>query len=217
MLKKLIMGAIALFFIFVGSMIILIGYTVYNPNSIFTAFNKVTKHFAEGEDHKEQEEYFLQGVQTIQVQSNRMQIHVRTYNGSTLKVLVEGKAPRFEKGPFVSQITDQGVLNIELHEPMSTHWIHMNINGEEYTDESESKLEASVYLPEKYTGTVQLRSHSGDIEFVVDKNQIYEFELKSEIGKIDNHAQMNPAAATSPDQVAKIHILTTSGNITVTN
>jgi hypothetical protein len=217
MLKKLIMGATALFFIFVGSMIILIGYTVYNPNSIFTAFNKVTRHFAASEDHKEQEEYFLQGIQTIQVRSNRMQIHVRTYNGSTLKVLVEGKAPRFEKGPFVSQITEPGQLNLELHDPMSTHWIHLNINGEEYTEESDSKLEASVYLPEKYAGKMQLQSQSGDIEFVVDKNQIFEFELKSEIGKIDNHAQMNPAAATSPDQVAKIYILTTSGNITVTN
>lgn len=211
------MGAIALFFIFVGSMIILIGYTIYNPNSIFTAFNKVTRHFAAGEDHKEQEEYFLQGIQTIQVRSNRMPIHVRTYNGSTLKVLVEGKAPRFEKGPFVSQITESGKLTLELHDPMSTHWIHLNINGEEYTEESDSKLEASVYLPEKYAGQLQLQSQSGDIEFVVDKNQIFEFELKSEIGKIDNHAQMNPAAATSLDQVAKIHILTTSGNITVTN
>ncbi|QDK46779.1 hypothetical protein DOM22_17265 [Bdellovibrio sp. ZAP7] len=217
MLKKLIMGAIALFFIFVGSMIILIGYTVYNPNSIFTAFNKVTRHFAAGEDHKEQEEYFLQGIRTIQMRSDRMPIHVRTYNGSTLKVLVEGKAPRFEKGPFISQITEPGQLNLELHDPMSTHWIHLNINGEEYTEESDSKLEASVYLPEKYAGTLQLQSQSGDIEFVVDKNQIFEFELKSEIGKIDNRAQMNPAAATSLDQVAKIHILTTSGNITVTN
>ncbi|UYL09179.1 DUF4097 domain-containing protein [Bdellovibrio sp. SKB1291214] len=217
MLKKLIMGAIALFFIFVGAMIILIGYTVYNPDSIFTAFNKVSQHFTRGEDYQEQEEYFLQGIKNINIKSNRMPIHVRTYNGSTLKVSLEGKAPRFEKGPYLSQLSDQSSINIVLNEPMSTHWIHLSVNGEEYTEESDAKLVAAVYLPEKYAATLNLHSETGDIEFVVDKNQIFEFELKSELGKIDNHAQMNPAAATSADQVAKIHIQTTSGNITVTN
>ncbi|WP_413558692.1 hypothetical protein [Bdellovibrio sp. HCB209] len=217
MLKKLILGAIALFFIFVGAMIILVGYTIYNPNSVFTAFSSVTKHFTSGVDYKEQEEYFLQGVDTIHIASNRMPIHVRTYSGSTLKVSLEGKAPRFEHGPFIFQRPAQSGLLLDLHEPIASQWIHMTVNGEEYTDESDSSLVAAVYLPEKFVGTLKVQSHSGPIEFTVDKNQILEFDLKSEVGKIDNRAQMNPGAATSADQVTKVFVVTTSGNITVTN
>ncbi|MEK2688948.1 DUF4097 family beta strand repeat-containing protein [Bdellovibrio sp. GT3] len=217
MLKKILKGMIALFFIFVGGMIILIGYTIYNPDSIFTAFNKLTSFAVRDEDYKEQEEYFLQGIKHIHLQSGRMPINVRTYNGSTMKVSIEGSAPRFEKGPYVFQVTDAENIKLELQEPASAHWFHMNINGEEYTEQTESKLTATVYLPEKYTGRLQLETHSGNVTFFVDKNQIFEFELKSESGKIENQAQMNPQAASSPDQVAKIQILTTSGNITVTN
>lgn len=217
MLKKLLLGAIALFFIFIGTMIILVGYTIYNPNSIFTAFNSVTKHFTSGVDYKEQEEYFLQGISTIHLASNRIPIRIRTYNGSTLKVSLEGKAPRFEKGPFLFQRPEQGRLLIDLHEPIASQWIHLNVNGEDYTDETDSDLAAAIYLPEKFIGTLKIQSHSGNVEFIVDKNQILEFDLKSEVGKIDNRAQMNPAAATSADQVAKVFVVTTSGNITVTN
>ncbi|WP_413575895.1 DUF4097 family beta strand repeat-containing protein [Bdellovibrio sp. HCB290] len=217
MLKKILMGMIALFFIFIGGMIILIGYTIYNPDSIFTAFNKVTQFVVRDQDYKEQEEYFLQGIKSIHMQSDRMPIHVRTYNGSTMKVLIEGMAPRFEKGPYVFQVADAENIKLELQEPVSAHWFHLNINGEEYTEQTESKLVATVYLPEKYAGRMQVETHSGNVHFTVDKNQIFEFDLKSESGAIENSAQMNPQAASSPDQVAKIQILTTSGNIKVTN
>ncbi|MBO9666344.1 MAG: DUF4097 family beta strand repeat protein [Bdellovibrio sp.] len=217
MLKKFLLAAVALFFIFVGSMILVIGYAVYNPNSIFTAFDRVTKHFTRGEAYKENEEFFLQGIQNVHVRTNHLKLQVRVYNGNTLKVGLEGKIPRFEQGPFIAQQPTQNEVSIELHEPIASQWIHMNINGREVTEESNSQLVGTLYIPNSYKGHFKIETQDGPVEMTVDKEQIFEFDLKSVNGKIENTAVMNPAAAANINEVAKIQILTTSGNITIKN
>ena len=208
------MAAIAIFFILVGSLILMIGYAIYNPNSIFTAFDKITTHFTRGEPYNENGEFFLQGIETLHIKTGRMKLEVVPYTGNTLKIALEGKIPRFEHGPFIVERASENQVVIELHEPIASQWIHMNINGKEVAEESNSSLIGKVYLPRNFKGTAAIETDSGPVEMTLPKDLFYEFDLKSSSGKIDNKAVVD-STLPIPAEVAKIHILTTTGNITL--
>lgn len=208
------MAAVAIFFILVGSLILMIGYAIYNPQSIFTAFDKVTTHFTRGEAYNENGEFFLQGIQTLSIKTGRMKLEVLPYSGSTLKIALEGKIPRFEHGPFIVERASDSHVIIELHEPIASQWIHMNINGKEVAEESDSSLVGKIYLPQNFKGMTSIENSSGAVEVTLPKDLFYEFDLKSTSGKIENKVVIDPNAKV-PDEVAKLRVLTTTGNITI--
>ncbi|MFM6927724.1 MAG: hypothetical protein ACKOX6_04630 [Bdellovibrio sp.] len=216
MLKRILMAAIAIFFILVGSLIVMIGYAIYNPHSIFTAFDKVTTHFTRGEPYSENGEFFLQGIQTLHIKTGRMKLEVAPYSGNTLKISLEGKIPRFEHGPFIVERAAESQVAIELHEPIASQWVHMNVNGQEFAEESNSSLVAKIYLPKNFKGTATLATDSGPVEMTLPKDLFYEFDLQSTSGKIENKAIVDSTLPV-PAEVAKIHILTTTGNILIKN
>ncbi|MGE5086534.1 MAG: hypothetical protein ACM3MG_09560 [Bacillota bacterium] len=208
------MAGLAIFFILVGSLILMIGYTIYNPHSIFTAFDKVTTHFTRGEPYSENGEFFLQGIKALHIKSSRMKLEIVPYSGNTLKISLDGKVPRFEHGPFILERATESEVTIELHEPIASQWIHMNINGQEVTEESNSVLVGKIYLPRSFKGSATIETDSGPVEMTLPKDQFYEFDLQSTSGKIENQAVIDSTLPV-PAEVAKIHILTTTGNITL--
>ena len=49
------------------------------------------------------------------------------------------------------------------------------------------------------------------------KGKLYEFDLQSGTGKIDNQIAGQPLEGINPAEVGKMHIVTTSGNILIKN
>ncbi|HEX7672759.1 MAG TPA: hypothetical protein VF412_01240 [Bdellovibrio sp.] len=217
MLKKLLFGFAALFLILVGSLILMMGYVFNHPQSIFDAFNSVTSKLTQGEPYEEKSEFFLQGIKTLHFTSGRANLQVIPYDGPTLKMELTGKIPRFERGPFIAQGGSPTHLVLEIHEPLASNWVHININGHESSSVSDSSLLAKIYLPKTYQGEVTVENIEGSVEVLMPKGKLYEFDLQSGTGKIDNQIAGQPLEGINPAEVGKMHIVTTSGNILIKN
>lgn len=215
MLKKLLLGTIALLFVLFGSLILLLGYVFNNPSSILTAFNKVTHKLTEEQAYEEKEEYFLMGLEEVRIKTRQVQLKVRSYSGSTLQVQLEGQIPRFEQGPFILSTTDKSTLYLDIKEPIPSHWIQMNINGEELTTESNAELQATLYLPTSFKKLVSIETETGNIELKLPESQIYELNLQSISGTITNHLNQKPTPGVLPQDVGRIDIKTNQGSISV--
>lgn len=217
MLKKLLFGFAALFLILVGSLILMMGYVFNHPQSIFDAFNSVTSKLTQGEPYEEKSEFFLQGIKTLHFTSGRTNLQVIPYDGPTLKMELTGKIPRFERGPFIVQGGSTTNLVLEIHEPLASNWVHININGHESSSVSDSSLLAKIYLPKTYQGEVMVENVEGSVDVLMPKGKLYEFDLQSGTGKIDNQIAGQPIEGINPAEVGKMHIVTTSGNILIKN
>lgn len=216
-MKKFLLGAAALFLVLVGSLILMMGYVFNHPDSIFNAFNSVTSKLTQGEAYEEKEEFFLQGIQTLHITSGRSHVQVLPYEGSSLKIELTGKIPRFEHGPFIVQGGDPSNLIIELHEPLASNWVHININGHESSSVSDSNLLAKIYIPKSFVAPVSIENIEGPVEVLVPKEKMYEFDLQSATGKIENETMGKSVEGINPAEVGKIKIVTTSGNISIKN
>ena len=217
MLKKLLLASAALFLILLGSLILMMGYVFNHPESIFNAFNSVTAKFTQGEKYEEKEEYFLQGIRQLSIKGHNSSLQVIPYNGATLKIELTGTIPRFERGPFLSQLGDGEQLAIEVHEPVASNWVHININGQENTTSSDTALSAKIYLPQTYRGVVSFTTKKGNVELLVPKEKFYQLDLQSTEGRILNELAKTIPPGIQASEVGELHISTTSGNITVKN
>lgn len=217
MLKKILLGLVALFFILAGSLVLLMGYVFNNPESVFKVFNSVTDKILQGQEYEENEEYFLQGIETLQLASRQVDAEIYFHKGNTLKVSLRGKVPRYENGPFISQNNETSHLNIQLREPLASGWIHMNVNGEEMTQESNSDLKATVYIPESYRGHVNIETTQGHVLIHLPSDGLYETDLQSVSGKIENKVGVNekPTSPINPNEVGHIKVRTKEGSITI--
>lgn len=215
MLKKLLLGFAALFFIMIGAGILTMGYFFNHPVSIFNAFQSVTSKLTEGEKYEESEEYFLQGIQTLDIQSDQSNIEIIPVKSPTLKVVLTGKVPHFEKGPFLTQSGDPNHLILAIHEPMASQWIHININGHKSNLSTESGLTAKIFLPTQFLGELNIETNKGNVNFKTSKGKYYEFDLESETGNVENKAGGELTEIINPDEVGKVRISTASGNILV--
>lgn len=215
MLKKIFLSVIALFFVLFGSLFLLMGYVFNNPEKVFSAFTSVTDRFLEGQDYHEKEEFFIQGIDTLQITGLRGTINLFIYDGPTLKLETQGKVPRFEQGPFILQNAEGDVLTLKIAEPQASHWIQMHVNGEEVTRESNSELQSTVYLPEKFKGRIILKTSSGGVNIKLAENQIYELDLQSQTGTISNTLKQKPTSNLNQNEVGSIKVTTQSGPITV--
>lgn len=217
MLKKILMGLAALFFILVGGLILIMGYVFNNPESVFTAFQSVTDKFMQGQKYEEPGEFFLQGISEVSLNARHMDMVVRTHSGPTLKVLLHGKVPRFEPGPFIVQMAEKDILRVDFQEPLASNWIQMNVNGEEFTQESDSKLTADVYLPQSYKGKILIKTEEGNVTLRLPEDLFYETDLQSVSGKVTNNLKQKPTSEILPSEVGHIKIQTQSGAIFVEN
>lgn len=215
MLKKLLFGLAAFFLVLTGSLILMMGYVFNNPDSVFNAFNTVTQKFMQGQPYEEKEEFFLQGMDEITISSRRTDLQIKTYNGHTLKILLRGKVPRFENGPFILQTAHGNILHIEFQEPLASHWIQLNVNGQEATQESDSQLVAEIYVPESYKKKLQFDSRSGHVDLRLPDTVLYELDLQSISGKITNNLKQKPTSESLPQEVGHIKIQTAEGSILV--
>ncbi|WP_374029230.1 hypothetical protein [Bdellovibrio bacteriovorus] len=215
MFKKILLGIGALFFVLTGGLILIMGYVFNNPDSVFNAFHSVTDKLMQGQKYEENGEFFLQGISKLGFETRNVEIDVQTHNGPTLKVLLEGKVPRFEQGPFILQTADSESVNIRFQEPLASHWIQMNVNGQEVTQDSNAKLKAHVYLPSSFKGHILISTRSGNIKLSLPEQELYELDLQTVSGKIDNTLVAKAAPGVSPDQVGHIKVTSEEGSITV--
>lgn len=215
MLKKFLLGLVALFLILMGSLILIMGYVFNNPDTVFHAFNSVTEKFMQGQKYEEAEEFFLQGIETLRFSSRRVDVHVKTFSERNLKVVLHGKVPRFENGPFILQTVDKDNLNIEFQEPLASHWIEMNVNGEETTQASDAQLVADIYVPESYKGRLLIETRQGHVQLQLPTKNLYEVDLQSVSGKIQNNLNQKPTSEILPQEVGHIKVQTIEGSITV--
>lgn len=215
MLKKVFLTLIALFFILFGSLILMMGYVFNNPEKVFTAFNSMTEKFMESQPYEETEEFFIQGLKTLSIHSKKVDVNIHIYDGSTLKVAIHGKIPRFDSGPYITlEKQDAESLVIDLPAPTASQWVQMNINGHEYATESDADLTAEVYLPASFKKNFLVKTETGDINLDLDGNEIYELDLSSNSGQITNN-QKNPTSPVDLQEVGKIKISTDKGSILV--
>lgn len=215
MLKKFFLGLMALFFVLLGSLILLMGYVFNNPQSVFTAFNTVTDKFFQGQKYEEKEEFFIQGMDTLSFTSRHTDMKVKTYSGSTIKVLLQGRIPRFEQGPYILQTAEGSQLHIDFQEPLASQWIQMNINGQEVTQESDAKLIAEIYIPESFKKQIHIQSKSGSVSLALPEEKAYELDLQSVSGKIENLLKQKPTSDIQSHEVGHIQIQTEQGSIKV--
>ena len=217
MLKKLLLSLAALFLILVGSLILLMGYVFNNPDSVFKAFNSVTEKIMQGQAYEENEEFFLQGIENLNISSRSVDVNIKIYSGSTLKISLHGKVPRYESGRFISQAAESDNLHLSFREPMASSWVQINVNGQETTQESDSSLNADVYVPESFKGNLIVTTQQGDVRLQVAKHLLYEWDLQSASGKIENSLGENekPTSVINPAEVGHIKIQTQQGSIFV--
>lgn len=215
MLKKLLLAAAALFFILAGSLMLLMGYVFNNPGTVFNAFNSVADRFLQGQAHEENEEFFLQGMEEVVITSRRVDVDLRTYKGSTLKVQLTGKVPRFEEGQYILQTAEKSRLLIEFQEPLASHWIQMNVNGQELSKSTDSHLKAEVYVPESFRKQVRIETREGQVTLSLPPNALYELDLQSVSGPIDNSLKQDSPTTADPGDVGRIQVQTIEGSITV--
>ena len=194
------------------------GYVFNHPESIFDAFNSVTAKLTQGQAYEENEEYFLQGINEISLKSRRTHLELVPYQGSTLKIVLAGKIPRFEQGPFIAQIDeDPSRVVVQFHEPLASNWVHININGHESSSVSDSVLNAKIYIPKTFKGLINIANVEGAVDMQAPSDKMYEFELQSNSGHIENQMEGKVFDGVKPEDVGKIKITTTSGNITIKN
>ncbi|KHD89138.1 MAG: hypothetical protein OM95_04730 [Bdellovibrio sp. ArHS] len=217
MIKKILMGLAALFFILVGGLVLIMGYVFNNPESVLTAFHSVTDKFMQGQKYEEPGEFFLQGISQLNLQARRVDLVIRTHTGPTLKVLLHGKVPRFEPGPFIVQMTEQNALRVDFQEPLASNWIQMNVNGEEFTQESDAKLTADIYLPQSFKGKIFVKTEEGKVTLRLPEDLLYETDVQSVSGKITNTLKQKTTSEILPQEVGHIKIQTESGEIVVEN
>lgn len=216
MLKKLFLTFIALVFILFGSLILMMGYVFNNPEKVFSAFNTMADKFMQSQDYKESEDFFIQGFETLRISSQRVDISVFIYNGISLKVLLHGKVPHFDSGPYILQTSDRSTLNVELHEPLASHWVQWNINGQEVTKESDSELKADIYVPESFKKSLSISTKSGSVLMQIPPRALYELNLQSVAGTIKNDFESPTTKADlRAEEVGRIEISTERGSITV--
>lgn len=215
MLKKLVFTFMALFLILLGSGILMMGYFFNHPSSIFNAFESFTAKLTEGQSYEEIEEYFLQGLHSVDITADQTNFEIFPYKGSTLKIVLQGKVPQFEKGPFLTQKVEPDALVVEVQEPPPNNWVHININGHNNTLTTDFSMTAKVYLPYNFTKEINIESGSGHIIFHATKEKLYELELTSQTGEIKNNNPPQPTENIKPEEVGKLHLITDSGSITV--
>jgi hypothetical protein len=214
MLKKLILAAFALFLVFAGGLILMAGYVLNNPQSVFTAFTKVTNKFIQGEAYEEHEEFLLQGIDNLKIEVRSLKVEMLPYDGPTLKVLLEGEIPRFERGPFILQDAATENLAITIHEPLASQWVSVNVNGEEYAQGTDSKLTAKIYYPTSYKGHIIIHTKDGPVSIQMPTTIPFELDLKSVTGKITNNVNSSTYTAPADGIIGKITISTDTGEIT---
>ncbi len=215
MLKKLILAGIAFIFILVGSLILIMGYVFTNPDSVFTALDRISEKFMQGQTYEEKGEFFLQGIDELLVTSRNVEIQLLHHDGPTLKVLLSGEIPRFESGPYINQELEQNTLHLQLTEPLTGQWLQMNVNGEEKTQVSATKLVAKFYLPKQYKKSVSIHTTNAPVLIQLTSESMYEFNLESRTGTIDDQALQKIDTPMQPDQVGKLKVKTDTGNIKI--
>ncbi len=205
----------ACFLILVGAGILTMGYFFNHTTSIFNAFDSFTSKLTEGESYEENEEYFLQGIKAIDIISENTSVEVLPYDGTLLKIVMSGKIPHFEKGPFIIQSGDPENLIVELHEPVASTWVHININGHNSELSSDVSLKAKIYLPKNFVNDFKITTNQGPVKVFAPKDKIYEFDLESNSGEIKNLVVTDTSKILNPAEIGKIHVTTNSGNILV--
>lgn len=214
MLKKIFLGMIALFFIFIGGVWLLFSYVKSHPDSVMQSIEKMVQHFTAGQAYEEKSEDSLFEIQDILIRSGQSPIEIIASDRPSLEILYSGKVPKAESGPFIIRHTEGVKLGIVLKEPMSSHLFQMNINGQDMARSSDVALKAQIFLPKKFHGALRIETESASVEMKAATNHAYEFYLQSARGTVENLVAP-PSGVLNPSEVTSIHILTTSGTISI--
>lgn len=191
------------------------GYVFNNPSSVFNAFSSMTEKFIHGQSYEENEEFFLQGVEQLKLNSRQVDLNIKTYPGTTLKVHLQGQIPRFESGPFILQTTEKNTLQIDIREPLASQFIQMTVNGEEITQKTDSQLHADVYVPQSFKKQLVVQNREGKVVLRLPSETLYEIDLQSVTGKIENTLKQKPTSDVQPQDVGHISVRTKEGSILV--
>ncbi|MGZ3775506.1 MAG: hypothetical protein ACXVCY_16420 [Pseudobdellovibrionaceae bacterium] len=215
MIKRILLGLMATFLITVGISILMAGYFFSHPEKFFQIVNSVTHRVFQSKKYEEKEEFFIQGVKDINFVASGMTLNIETYSGKTLKVHVQGKISPFDQGPFVLQTLENNVLQLDFRDVMASSWIHLNINGEEMTQNMDAQLEAKIYFPESFKGQLNVQTVRGKVALKLPSNTLYELDLQSSAGKISNMLKQKSPSTVSAQDIGHIKVLTGTGDIAV--
>lgn len=216
MLKKLFLAFVALILILFGSLMLMMGYVFNNPEKVFSALGVMTDKFVQSADYNESEEFFIQGIDTLQFASQRADVSVIFYDGANLKVSLHGKIPGYDSGPYIMQTTNENRLSIQFQEPLPSHFVQWSVNGEEVSQESNSELKADIYIPLRFKKTLNIVSREGSVNLQLPPNSFYELNLQSVSGVIQNDfAEQTLPPELDAEEIGKISISTEKGAISV--
>lgn len=217
MFKKFLLALVALFFIFVGSIWLLVHYVQRNPDSVFQFADKVIARFTAGKPYEEKTEDNIHGIQTLTIRTENANLEIHPVDGEILTVFYEGKAPRSERGPFIERLRDGSNLEVRLHEPMSSAFFSMNVNGQSMSKTSDVALRAKISVPRSYKGTLVIESNQGNIDMQISAGTVYEFDLRSDRGLVENTVVQEIPEHIQPQDIGKIQITSQAGNIHISN
>lgn len=218
MLKKIIKALIALFFICVGLLVVSVGYIKNNPDTVFEVFRHGINKVFTSKPYEEHAEENLQGLRVLHLQNLTSNLKIELKDSPTLKILYHGHIAGFEQGPLISAHRDKDELEVVFHEPMHNHQFMMVINGQNVVqDQDVEDFEAQVIIPDTFQGVIDIESKQGPVQLTVPAQHVYEFDLKSVSGVIENKAVQLAPNGIQESQIGHVHISTESGNISVTN
>ena len=214
MLKKIFLALLALFFIFIGSVWLLISYVRNHPDFLSQSVEKAIHHFTAGVPYEEKHEEVLHNIQHVLIQSQNAPLEIHMTDKTSLQILFQGKVPKSESGPFIISQTQGVKTEINLREPISSHFFQMNINGQNWAQQSDSELKAQVYVPKSFKGTLRIQTQQANVEIIAPNESPIQFDLKSNRGNIEN-LLAPPGGPLDPNQITIIEVQSHSGNISI--
>lgn len=212
---RIFKAIIAVILIFLGLSILGVVYLFKNPEKIHQGFEYLVEKSLSGKDYQENEEFFLQGIETVSIDAPQVDINVRYGEGDSLKVFLKGQVSVFDGGPFIASRNITNSLNLNIQTNISSGF-RLNINGEEINS-NKNLLVAEIVVPTSYKNKVAVITHSGNIRVAIPAGVLTQVSADSRSGEILNSYQPQVTEPTDIQSVGSLELRSNLGNISVQN
>ncbi len=215
MLKKIVLTMLALSFIAIGSCSLFGGYILFNPEVAGRGIQWLTSQVLKPQPFNEQQDYFLQGVRDITIQSSSVPIELGVYDGEALKVEIRGQVT----GDIMSLLTEQAVdekLFLQILSPDSFTNFNISINGQEYNSNERHTVKAKILIPKNFKDKMTIQTQEAPIEATFSDDFIILLNLRSETGSVRSQWKPQPLPTTTdPSALGTLDIQSEHGDIKV--
>ncbi len=215
MLKKIFLSLLALSFIVIGSCSLFGGYLLFHPEVAGRGIEWFTAQTLKSRPFNEQQDYFLQGIRDITIQSSSVPIELGIYDGDALNVEINGEVTGDITSLLSEQVVDDKLL-LKILSPDSFMSFHLNINGQEYRPSQKHPVKAKILIPKKFKDKMTIQTQEAPVDAFLSDDFIIQLNLRSETGSV--HSQWKPKSLPKlSDQTAMgtLDIQSERGNINV--